>query len=315
MRGDHQPVHRRRGDGPLFGAPIAHEDHAQRACHAALAIQHALVPYSRKLKEAYGIDFMIRIGMNSGSVVVGAIGDDLRMDYTAQGDTANLASRMESMAQPGAVQAAEATYRLVKDAFEFEPLGQVPVKGKEKPVAVYRLKDKAFKARARSEREVYSEMVGRDHELDRLELQILKAVNGEGSVVNVVGEAGIGKSRLMAELKKREVVKRVMLLEGRAISMGRNLSFHPIIDLLKNWARIREDDGESAAMSKLQEAIRRVSVEEADEIFPFVATLMGMKLSGKYAKRIKGIEGEALEKLIFKNVRELRSVPRRSFPS
>ncbi len=184
-------------------------------------------------------------------------------------------------------------------------MGKIPIKGKEKPVAVYRLKDKAFKARARSEREVYSEMVGRDQDLARLELQILKAVNGEGSVVNVVGEAGIGKSRLLAELKKREVVKRVMLLEGRAISMGKNLSFYPVIDLLKNWARIREDDGEATAMNKLQESIRRVSVDEADEIFPFVATLMGMKLSGKHAERIKGIEGEALEKLIFKNVREL----------
>ena len=295
------------GDGvmSLFGAPIAHEDHAQRACYAALAIQHALIPYGRKLKQDYGIDFKMRIGLNSGSVVVGAIGDDLRMDYTAQGDTANLASRMESSAQPGTVLVAEATYRLVGDAFEFEPLGKIPVKGKEQPVTVYRLKDKAFKARARSEREVYSEMVGRDQDLDRLELQILKAVNGEGSVVNVVGEAGIGKSRLMAELKKREVMKRVMLLEGRAISMGKNLSFYPVIALLKNWARIREDDGETAAMNKLQEAIRRVSADEADEIFPFVATLMGMKLSGKYAERIKGIEGEALEKLIFKNVREL----------
>jgi class 3 adenylate cyclase/tetratricopeptide (TPR) repeat protein len=296
-----------RGDGvmALFGAPIAHEDHAQRACYAALAIQHALVPYGQKLREDYGIDFKMRIGLNSGSVVVGAIGDDLRMDYTAQGDTANLAARMESSAQPGTVLVAEATYRLVGDAFEFESQGQITVKGKEKPVAVYRLKDKAFKARARSEREVYSEMVGRDQELDRLELQILKAVNGEGSVVNVVGEAGIGKSRLMAELKKREVVKRVMLLEGRAISMGKNLSFYPIIALLKNWAHIREDDGEAAALNKLQESIRRVSVEEADEIFPFVATLMGMKLSGKHAERIKGIEGEALEKLIFKNVREI----------
>ena len=135
----------------LFGAPIAHEDHAQRACYAALAIQHSLISYSRKLKQDYGIDFKMRIGLNSGSVVVGAIGDDLRMDYTAQGDTANLASRMESNAQPGTVLVTEATYRLVGDAFEFEPLGKIPVKGKEKPVAVYRLKDKAFKARARSE--------------------------------------------------------------------------------------------------------------------------------------------------------------------
>ena len=119
------------GDGvmALFGAPIAHEDHAQRACYAALAIQHALIPYGRKLKKDYGIEFKMRIGLNSGSVVVGAIGDDLRMDYTAQGDTANLASRMESSAQPGTVLVAEATYRLVGDAFEFEPHGQDSGKG------------------------------------------------------------------------------------------------------------------------------------------------------------------------------------------
>ncbi len=257
------------GDGvmALFGAPLAHEDHAQRACHAALGIQERLKEYGERINSTYGIDFKMRVGLNSGSVVVGAIGDDLRMDYTAQGDTANLASRMESTAQPGTVLVAEATYRLVKDSFEFESMDKIPVKGKEKPVAVYRLKDKAFKARARSEREVYSEMVGRDQELDRLELQIMKAVNGEGSVVNVVGEAGIGKSRLLAELKKRDLVKRVMLLEGRAISMGKNLSFYPVIALLKNWARIREDDGEVAAMNKLQESIRRVSVDEADEIY------------------------------------------------
>ncbi|MFZ3045145.1 MAG: adenylate/guanylate cyclase domain-containing protein, partial [Desulfatirhabdiaceae bacterium] len=296
-----------RGDGvmALFGAPLALEDHAQQACYAALSIQHALIPYSRKLKLDYGIDFKMRIGLNSGSVVVGAIGDELRMDYTAQGDTANLAARMESTAWPGSVLVAEPTCRLVGSAFEFESLGKIQVKGKEKPVAVFRLKDKEFKARARSERKVQSEMVGRDHELARLELQIQKGINGEGSVVNVVGEAGIGKSRLLVELKKSDVVKRVILLEGRAISMGRKLSYYPVIDLLKNWARIREDDGEAAATAKLLDAIRRVSVDEADEIFPFVATLMSMKLSGKHAERIKGIEGESLEKLIFKNVREL----------
>jgi class 3 adenylate cyclase len=296
-----------RGDGvmALFGAPIAHEDHAQRACYACLAIQKALVPLTKDLKIKYGIDFKMRIGLNSGPVVVGAIGDDLRMDYTAQGDTTNLAARMESNAEPGTVLVADPTYRLTKDSFEFEPLGKLQVKGKEQPVSAYRLKDKAYKAMARSEREIYSDMVGRDQELARLELQVLKAVNGEGSVVNVIGEAGIGKSRLLAELKKREVVKRVSFLEGRAISMGKNLSFHPVIDLLKNWARIREDDTESTALNKLEAAIRRVSADEADEIFPFVATMMGMKLSGKHADRVKGIEGESLEKLVFKNVREL----------
>ena len=290
------------GDGvmALFGAPIAHEDHAQRACYAALAVQHAMVPYGEKISRDCGIDFKMRIGLNSGPVVVGAIGDDLRMDYTAQGDTVNLAARMESNAQPGTVLVSEQTYRLAGESFQFDSLGKIQVKGKDKPVEAYRLKDEAYKARSRSEREIYSEMVGRDQELARLELQILKAVNGEGSVVNVIGEAGIGKSRLLAELKKRDVVKRVSFLEGRAISMGRNLSFHPVIDLFKNWALIREDDPESAALSKLETAVRRVSSEEADEILPFVATMMGMKLSGKHADRIKDVAGESLEKLIFK---------------
>ena len=124
-----------RGDGvmALFGAPIAHEDHAQRACHASLAIQHALVSYAEKLKKDYGIEFKARIGLNTGPVVVGSIGDDLRMDYTAQGDTSNLASRMESNAEPGTVLVSVNTYRLAMDFFEFESLGKIKVKGKKKP--------------------------------------------------------------------------------------------------------------------------------------------------------------------------------------
>ena len=161
---------------------MAYEDHAQRACHAALAIQNRLSEYGERINRNYDIDFKLRIGLNSGPVVVGAIGDDLRMDYTAQGDTANMASRMESSAQPGTVMVADTTYRLVGDAFEFESIGQIPVKGKEKPVVVYRLKDKVFKARVRSEREVYSELVGRDQELARLELQILKQLTAKGQL-------------------------------------------------------------------------------------------------------------------------------------
>ena len=148
-------------------------------------------------------------------------------------------------------------------------------------------------------------MVGRDKELSKLEFQVIKATLGEGSVVNVIGEAGIGKSRLIEELKKCEVMKRVNILEGRVMSIGQNLSFHPIIDLLKNWAGIAEADSEVAELDKLEHAIKVIHPEETMEILPFVATLMGMKLTGKNADRVKGIEGEALEKLIFNNVKEL----------
>jgi len=152
---------------------------------------------------------------------------------------------------------------------------------------------------------IYSEMVGRENELDKLELQVLKARNGEGSVVNVIGEAGIGKSRLVAELKNLELMKKVNLFEGSAISIGRNLRFHPLIDLFKQWAQIGKDDDEKLAFDKLEVAVRNIIPEEFGEVFPFIATLMGIKLSGRYAERVKGIEGEALEILILKSVRDL----------
>jgi class 3 adenylate cyclase len=129
------------GDGvmALFGAPLAHEDHAQRACHAALAIQKAMGEYGERLKRSHGLDFQLRIGLNSGPVVVGKIGDDLRMDYTAIGDTTNLASRMQSLAQPGTILASQHTHRLVQDFFQFQSQGVLPVKGKEEPQEAYQL--------------------------------------------------------------------------------------------------------------------------------------------------------------------------------
>ena len=129
------------GDGvmALFGAPVAHEDHAQRACYAALAIQKAMGEYGDKIEKDTGVEFKMRVGLNSGPVIVGAIGDDLRMDYTAVGDTTNLGSRMEGMARPGAVLVSGNTHRLVRDFFEFESLGKVEVKGKKEPQEAFEL--------------------------------------------------------------------------------------------------------------------------------------------------------------------------------
>ena len=300
------------GDGimALFGAPIALEDAPQRALRSSLAIHREMAQFGDKLKENKpGIGpLKMRIGIHTGPVVVGTLGNDLRVEFKAVGDTVNLASRMEGIAEPGTTYVTKETFQFTRSLFQFEPLGEREVKGREKTVSVYKLlsaKEDVYRPRLGSERMIYSEMVGRDRELDKLEFQVVKAINGEGSIVNIIGEAGIGKSRLVAELKTREVVKRVTLLEGRAISMGRNLPFHPIIDLLKQWARIREDDTEAKAFERLETAIRNVCPEDFYEVLPFVATLMGMKLSGKYAEKVKGIEGEALEKLILKNVRDL----------
>ena len=173
-------INRFRGDGvmALFGAPIAHEDHYQRACHAALEIQKAIKDYSKKLKKKYGIDFKIRIGLNSGPVVVGFIRNDLRMEYTADGDTTNLAARMENAAKPGTVLVSGNTYKRVDKIFKFNPLGKISVKGKQLPLDVYELVDAIERPKFGLDRQVVSEMVGREKELNRLEIQVLKAVNG-----------------------------------------------------------------------------------------------------------------------------------------
>jgi len=295
------------GDGvmALFGAPVAHEDHARRACHAALAIRNSMVVYRQSIKNLFGVNFQVRIGLNTGPVVIGSIGDDLRSDYTATGITVNIAARMESNANPGTVLVSRNTYRQTSTYFRYRSLGKVKIRGRGNPLEVYVLVDAIERPKSGLDRQIFSEMVGRKKELNLLEIQVLKAINGEGSVVNIIGEAGIGKSRLVAELKNGEIMKRITLLEGRAMSMGKNLSFHPIIDLLKQWAKIRENDSEATALIKLENAVRRVCSEELHEVLPFVATLMRMKLSGRYAQRVEGIEGEALERLILKNVRDL----------
>ncbi len=193
------------GDGlmALFGAPIALEDHAQRACHAGMAAQKALIPYGEKLGKEYGVEFKVRIGLNSGPVVVGSIGDDLRMDYTAQGDTANLAARMESSAEPGSVLVSDNTYRLAREFFEFVPLGVFQVKGKQEPVQAYRLiRPTEVETRiAAAAVKGLTRFVGRSREIEALQEAFEKVQSGEGQVVGIVGEAGVGKSRVLLEFR------------------------------------------------------------------------------------------------------------------
>ncbi len=186
---------------------------------------------------------------------------------------------MESLAEPGSTYVTGETFSLTEGLFKFIPMGKKKVKGKEKPISVFKLvyaKEGVYRPRLGFERIFYSEMVGRDKDLERLELQVKKAKNGDGSVVNIIGEAGIGKSRLVAELKKRDIINLATFLEGRAIATGKTLSFHPIIDLLKQWAQIKENDSAATAFGKLETAIRRTCQEDTDEVLPFVTILMGM---------------------------------------
>jgi len=195
-------VARLMGDGILafFGAPIAHEDDPQRAVLAGLDIVAAIKPYREQVKQRYDITFDVRVGINTGMVVVGTVGSDLRMEYTALGDAINLAARMEETANPGSVQVAHDTYKIVKSLFEFEELGGIEVKGKAEPVLAYRaLGRKAASIRTRGIEGLHAEMVGREIELQTLGTVLTSLKQGVGRIVCVLGEAGLGKSRLVQE--------------------------------------------------------------------------------------------------------------------
>jgi class 3 adenylate cyclase/tetratricopeptide (TPR) repeat protein len=266
-----------RGDGlmALFGAPIAHEDHAQRACHAALAIQKALLPYREKLQDRYGIDFTMRIGLNSGPVVVGSIGDDLRMDYTAQGDTSNLAARMESSAKPGTILASNHTYSLSRDFFAFEHKGDILVKGKEQPQQAYELV-RTRKVETRLEASVargLTELVGRFQELEVFRAAFERVKRGEAQVVDVVGEAGVGKSRLLYEFRKA-VGNKATFVSGNCFQYGRNINFLPVIEVVRAAFGIEEGMGEDHVSNLL--------IQKADKglgaMIPFFRNLLSLRV-------------------------------------
>lgn len=287
----------------VFGVPKAIEDGPKKAINSAIELRNILHKFNQKEKLKNPLN--IHTGINTGIVIAGGIGGDGK-DFTVMGDTVNFASRLKDISEKGKILVGPLTYRYTREEFKYKPLKSITSRGKKAPVfELLSEKARIYRAGLGTERMIYSEMVGRENELDKLRLHVLKVINGEGSVVNVIGEAGIGKSRLIAELSQRDEIKKVTILKGRALSIGKNLSFHPLIDIIKNWSGIKEEDSISESMRKLEKTIQNIYPKGAEEVFPFIATLMGMKIAGKYALRIKGIEGEALEKLILKNLREL----------
>ena len=190
------------GDALLafFGAPIAHEDDPRRAILAGLDIVEGIEPYREQIRERYGVDFDVRVGINTGLVVVGAVGSDLRMEYSALGDAINLAARMEQTAEPGTVRVAHDTYKLVKSLFEFRVLGGVEVKGKSEPVLAYQAISRKFEAsQARGIEGLHASIVGRETELSALRQVMADLKQGLGRIIFVLGEAGMGKTRLISE--------------------------------------------------------------------------------------------------------------------
>jgi len=234
------------GDGimALFGAPIAHEDHAVRACYAALRMQESVNRYAEEARRAHGVTVQIRVGLNSGEVVVRAIGNDLHMDYTAVGETTHLAARMEQAARPGTVLIAPATLDLVEGFVAVKSVGPVPVKGRSEPVDVYELSGLG-PARTRLQaaaRRGLTRFVGRDAEIEGLRRSLEQAGAGHGQAVAIVGDAGVGKSRLTWEFRRSPRTHGWLVLKGGSASYGRTTPYLPVIELLKAYLSIQARD-------------------------------------------------------------------------
>jgi class 3 adenylate cyclase/predicted ATPase len=243
------------GDGimALFGAPLAHEDHAVRACYAALRIQDLVRQYTEQVRRRHGAEVQVRVGLNSGEVVVRSIGSDLRMDYSAVGQTMHLAARMEQLAPPGTIRLTAETLTLAEGFVQVKPLGAIPVKGVTEPREVFELvgasavRTRLQAARARG----LTRFIGRDLEIEQLRLAAELARRGRGQIVAIVGEAGVGKSRLLHEFIHSHHSHGWLVLESTSVSYGKATPFLPIIDLLRAYLRIEDRDDARSIRAKV----------------------------------------------------------------
>jgi class 3 adenylate cyclase/tetratricopeptide (TPR) repeat protein/ABC-type thiamine transport system ATPase subunit len=265
------------GDGimALFGAPLAHEDHAVRACYAALRMQEAVKSYAERLLRAQGVSVQIRVGLNCGDVVVRAIGSDLRMDYTAVGQTTHLAARMEQLAPPGAVYATSAVLRLAEGHVTARSIGPTPIKGLPSPVEIWDITG-AGPASLRFEgaaSPALTPFVGRDEPLRHLVNALSLAERGEGQLVAVVGEAGVGKSRLFWEFVHGHVTSAWTMLRARSVSYGKASPYLPIVELLKRGFQIGETDTAPAIAARVRDALAALDAALEPEVPALLAVL------------------------------------------
>jgi class 3 adenylate cyclase/tetratricopeptide (TPR) repeat protein len=265
------------GDGfmALFGAPITHEDHPRRAVLAALGLRRGLEERSAELGDLYGVSLQVRMGVNTGWVVVGGIGDQLRKDYTAIGDTTNLAARLQQIAEPGAILVSEATSRFLQGV-QMKVLEPVQVKGKEAPIQAYQV---LAAGSVQSEEAVLDAMsrspfVGRRREIAILEELLERAEGGEGQVLGIAAEAGSGKSRLLYEFHRRLWNRPPVWLAGRCLSYGGVTPYLPLLYMLRNEWAIGEADDAASVREKAAEGLRKAAMD-AGEVPPYFLRLLG----------------------------------------
>jgi len=298
------------GDGILafFGAPIAHEDDPQRAVLASLEILEGIENYRAKILKEWDMEVNVRVGINTGLVVVGGVGSDLRMEYTALGDAINLAARMEQTAEPGTIQISADTHRLVAPIFSFEDLGGVQVKGKEEPVQTYRvLGIKSAPGQIRGIEGLDAPLIGRDSEMHTLRGIVIELREGRGQIVSVMGEAGLGKSRLVSELYKSPTPvagKKAELLwmEGRSLSYETTIPYAPFIDLFKLHFDLEALNTDAERYHAIKDRLMQDASNHIEEIAPYFASMLEVEIPGEDAERVRYLTPPQLRQGVYNAV-------------
>ncbi|HJY80948.1 MAG TPA: adenylate/guanylate cyclase domain-containing protein [Candidatus Binatia bacterium] len=267
------------GDGifALFGAPLAHEDHPQRALYAALLMQEESKRYAEQLRREQGVNLQIRVGVNTGEVVLRSIRkDDLHTDYTPVGHSIHLASRMESLASGGTVVVSEGTYKLIAGYFECKALGEAKVKGVTEPIPIYEVLDVGpLRTRLQvAARHGLVRFVGRQSELEQMQKALEQAKAGHGQIVGVVGEPGVGKSRLFYEFKLRSQ-HGCLVLETFSVSHSKAYPYLPVIDLLRNYFQITPQDDERRRREKITGKVFTLD-RGLEDTLPYLCFLLGI---------------------------------------
>jgi class 3 adenylate cyclase/tetratricopeptide (TPR) repeat protein len=300
------------GDGimAVFGAPIAHEDHASRACFAALRIGELVSEYAAELRRARGMSFSVRIGINSGEVVAGAIGEDSEPEYTAVGHTVGLAQRMEALAEPGKAYLTEHAARLAEGYLELDDLGEFEVKGASRPIRVYELLGTGS-ARSRldlSRERGLSRFVGRAAEMKLLDEALEGAKEGRGAVIGVVADPGVGKSRLCHEFAERCRVQGIEVYEAQAQAHGEAVPFLPVLQMLRGYFGIEDQDSERVAREKIAGRLLLLDPDFSDDL-PLIFDFLAVPDPERPAPQVSA---EARERLLRGVIRRLYRVPGRT---